>query len=343
MNRLLKILTLGLEKKRAWQLPIIAGLLVLFGLGVRWWFNSRAAKGIRLLDMVDIGDIDGARWICRWDRKQVNKEGEVTRARREWGKLLDTGKYYPLFLAVKKDYTRIGRVLIRAGAEVNARNNYGDTPLHKAAWEGRTELVKSLLEAGAKVNAGDRDGETPLHWAASKRETQVAKILIEGGAEVNAKDEDSETPLHFAAHLGHNKKTIMVLIAAGAEVNARNKCGWTPLHWAAYGGCSETAKVLLKAGAELKVRTTSGMWIGQTPLHKAALKGNPEAVKVLLEAGAKINAKDKDGRTPLDMTKQRKDWADPKRQAKCAELLREHGGKTSAELDAETKQGNPQR
>ncbi len=43
MNRLGKILTLGLEKKRAWQLPIIAGLLVVFGLGVRWWYNSRAA------------------------------------------------------------------------------------------------------------------------------------------------------------------------------------------------------------------------------------------------------------------------------------------------------------
>ncbi len=42
MNRLRKILTLGLEKKRAWQLPIIATLLALFGLGVRWWFNSRA-------------------------------------------------------------------------------------------------------------------------------------------------------------------------------------------------------------------------------------------------------------------------------------------------------------
>ncbi len=56
MNRLLKILTLGLAKKRAWQLPLIAGLLMVFGLGVRWWYNSRAAQGIRLLDMVDIGD-----------------------------------------------------------------------------------------------------------------------------------------------------------------------------------------------------------------------------------------------------------------------------------------------
>ncbi len=53
MNRQGKILTLGLGKKRALQLPLIAGLLVLFSLGVRWWYNSRAAKGVRLLDMVD--------------------------------------------------------------------------------------------------------------------------------------------------------------------------------------------------------------------------------------------------------------------------------------------------
>ncbi len=58
MNRLGKILTLGLEKKRAWQLPIIAALLVLFGLGVRWWYNWVAVRGIRLLDMVDINDIE---------------------------------------------------------------------------------------------------------------------------------------------------------------------------------------------------------------------------------------------------------------------------------------------
>ena len=74
MNRLGKILTLGLEEKRAWQLPIIAALLVLFGLGVRWWYNSRAAQGIRLLDMVDIGGVDGVLSgdepgdpeACRW-------------------------------------------------------------------------------------------------------------------------------------------------------------------------------------------------------------------------------------------------------------------------------------
>ncbi len=70
MNRLGKILTLGLSKKRAWQLPLITGLLVLFGLGVRWFYNSRAARGVRLLDMVDIGDIDGVRWICRWIRSR---------------------------------------------------------------------------------------------------------------------------------------------------------------------------------------------------------------------------------------------------------------------------------
>ena len=73
MNRLGKILTLGWEKRRAWQLPLIAGLLVLFGLGVRWWYNSRAARTLDLVKLVEIGDIEGVRWILRWDRKQVRR------------------------------------------------------------------------------------------------------------------------------------------------------------------------------------------------------------------------------------------------------------------------------
>ncbi len=42
---------------------------VVFGLGVRWWYNSRAVQGIRLLDMVDINDIEGVRYVCKWDEE----------------------------------------------------------------------------------------------------------------------------------------------------------------------------------------------------------------------------------------------------------------------------------
>ena len=72
----------------------------------------------------------------------------------------------------------------------------------------------------------------------------------------------------------------------------------------------------------------------RTPLHSAAAHGHTEAAKVLIKAGAKVNARDKDGKTPLDMTKN-KSWSiDPENQAKCAELLRNYGARTGAELDS---------
>ncbi len=312
MNRLGKILTLGLERKRAWQLPIIAGLLLLFGLGVRWWYNSRAARGVRLLDMVDINDVDGVRWILKWDREQVNEEGEVTRLIGKgpfgWAEL-DTEKFYPLLLAVEDGRTGIVKVLIEAGAKVNATREGGWPPLHYTAYEGQIEVVKMLLNAGAGFNTKDRLGNTLLHGVALKGETEVAKMLIQ----------------------------------AGAEVNAKNENGCAPLYWAVDGGNTEMVKILLKAGAEVNTKVQSGFFAGLTPLHRAAQYGQTEAAKLLLKSGANVNAKDKAGRTPLDVTKKRQDWLDPKDQAECADLLRKHGAKTGAELDAEAKQGKPER
>ncbi len=271
MNRLRKILTLGLEKKRAWQLPLIAGLLALFGLGVRWWFNSRAAKGVRLLDMVDINDIEGVRWICRWDREQVNEEGEVTEARK-YERRLVTWKSSPLLLAARKGHTEIAKLLIKAGSHTNAKNKTGWTPLHIAAGYGRTEATK---------------------------------LLIEGRAEANAKDKDGWTPLHIAAWLGHIE-TVKVLVEARANIEAKGGNDWTPLHVATYHG---------------RIRV----------------------VKVLIESGANINAKNAKSDTPLDYAKHRRYRTDPKKQAECAQLLRKHGAKTGKELDAEAKQGEPER
>ncbi len=192
MKRVLKILTLGLEKKRAWQLPIIAGLLVLFGLGVRWWFNSRAAKGIRLLDMVEIGDIEGVRWICRWDREQMNREGEVSKALKKHKKLF-TLKYSPLLLAARQGHTEMVTILLDAGAKVNAKCDDAETPLHGAAYLGQTEVVKILLKAKAEVNAASKDGKTPLDktehrkaWRDPKKRDECAQLLRTHGAKTSA-------------------------------------------------------------------------------------------------------------------------------------------------------------
>ena len=145
------------------------------------------------------------------------------------------------------------KALIAVGADIDARDKNGQTPLHVAAEHYGGEKIKELIAAGADVNARDKNGETPLHAAASsyKRRGQ-AKMLIAAGADVNAWDKANNTPLHDAAGSG-NAEAAKALIAAGADVNARPAgFGWTPLKEALmYSNRAtnrETARILRAAG-----------------------------------------------------------------------------------------------
>jgi len=84
------------------------------------------------------------------------------------------------------DITQI-RELIKAGADVNVRNQYGATPLMMMSQKGHSEIVKLLLEAGADVNAADTDGCTSLWMASQNDHSEVVKLLLEAKADVNAR------------------------------------------------------------------------------------------------------------------------------------------------------------
>jgi ankyrin repeat protein len=88
--------------------------------------------------------------------------------------------------------------LIKRGADVNSKNNYGLTPLHFSSIENHIELAKLLLERGADVKAKDNDGYTPLHLASISNYIELAKLLIDRGADVNAKDNEGRTPFDKA-------------------------------------------------------------------------------------------------------------------------------------------------
>ncbi|TET35634.1 MAG: hypothetical protein E3J72_10830 [Planctomycetota bacterium] len=128
-----------------------------------------------------------------------------------------------LMLAILCKNKEIVRELIENGAYVNAKDSVHDySPLHLAAKNGLGNIVNILIKRGADVNAKGRRGYQPLHCAMIKGHTDIARHLVKEGADVNVHDNWGRTPLHFAALLGH-MESAKLLIEKGADVNARNK------------------------------------------------------------------------------------------------------------------------
>ena len=223
------------------------------------------------------------------------------------------------------------------GVDVNAKDTFffmdsGDgfiipyyerTPLHEAAMEGHREIVELLIAKGADVNVKSADGTTPLHFAA--RHNGIAELLIDKGADVNAKGWKGLTPLHEAASSGH-KEIAEQLIAKGADVHTLDDNERNSLFYAARGGHKEVVELLIEKGGDVNAKDERG-W---TALHAAAYFGHKDMAELLIANGATVNAKYVDGQTPLNWTIQSIPF--PKGHPEIADLLREHGGKTSEEL-----------
>ena len=191
--------------------------------------------------------------------------------------------------------------LVQAGADVNARDDSGHTPLHEAARSGIATVVRALLEEGAEVDARpfrfdpwlSTGGLTPLHNATSNPDPEVAAALLEAGADLGSRGGwQNGTTLHHAARSG-NAAVAALLLEAGAHVNARTHRGLTPLHEAARWS-PDLLEVLLEAGADVHARgwygVTHSVDGNLTPLHIATYANrDPEIVTMLLAAGADPN------------------------------------------------------
>ena len=152
----------------------------------------------------------------------------------------------------------------------------GETPLHDAAFAGDVETVKALLAAGADPNARDVGGRTPLHgavWPPKTAAPAVVGALLEAGADPNARDVDGRTPLHLAAGFNDNPAVVGALLDAGADPGA-GPDGFTPLHAAAAKSTNPAVvETLLDAGADPSARTRGGKTPFDYAADNAALKG----------------------------------------------------------------------
>jgi ankyrin repeat protein len=197
-----------------------------------------------------------------------------------------------LFLAASRGNAEAVRLLIDAGADVNADTADGSI-LVKAAVEGYPEVVEMLLDAGADIDAMGRawvQGDAPALWAAVASEhgvIEVARLLIEHGADVDQVDPTTNaTPLILAASTNQSDM-VELLLESGADINFQSSDGTTALHAAAFnpfGGRSspEAARVLIEHGAALNITDAQG----RTPLDIAL----PDVAEILREAGAKAGS-----------------------------------------------------
>ncbi len=231
------------------------------------------------------------------------------------------------------------KLLITAGAEVNAPDVRGLTPLMSAASKMSPVLIKMLLEAGARtsINAKDNEGKTALMFGAERGHVETIKLLLEAGAAINAKDNMEKTVLMYAQ--GHMYSSISTLgagkclIAAGANVNDVNAQRQTPLMLAVLRHYVEEIKMFLEAGARASVNErdnrgkTALMYLKSELYHDAS----PQIIRTLVAAGADVNVADDDGETPL-MLLASQDFSE----TAIVALLGEGAG---ASINAKDKQG----
>ena len=205
----------------------------------------------------------------------------------------------PLHNAAIDDRKEVILLLVAKGANVNAKNKKGRTPLFNAAYHGKNNIntVEALIASKADVNVTDSDGETSLHLAAKDGKIAIVLALAKAGANVNAADNSGRAAIHIAADKG-NRAMVEALLNSGADINAKKKDGSTAFYVAVYEGKTDVAELLLAKGADVNAKGGS---YGGTVLHEAAGKGQKEIVEMLLARGADVNAREKAGylRTPL--------------------------------------------
>ncbi|MFC1604420.1 ankyrin repeat domain-containing protein [Planctomycetota bacterium] len=154
-------------------------------------------------------------------------------------------------LALDEGATPISMANQRSNAEVVVilRQHGAKETLHGAVASGDIEGVKRLIAQGADLNARNEKGQTPLHLSFISRYGKGTVLLISEGADVNAKDQAGETPLMMAVALGREYRAE-VLITQGADVNAKANNGETALSLAKESGKTEMVELLRKYGAK---------------------------------------------------------------------------------------------
>ena len=224
-----------------------------------------------------------------------------------WGretKSIDV-KLTPLQTAANRGHLEAVNLLLRAKANPNTQNNFGQTLLYQASMDGDLKLASLLLEAQADPNMADSDGKTPLHIAISNHHFQIIDLLLAAKADLTRRSAVGcgETPLITASVSGYSE-AVERLLQEKADPNGQATTGETPLLFASKYSHLGIVRMLLKAGANPNLQNIDGI----TALHLASENGTEnvhvQVIKTLLEAGADPTIQHRYKTTPIHIASQ---------------------------------------
>lgn len=171
---------------------------------------------------------------------------------------------------------------------VSFRDHYGFTLLHWAVLCSVSEVIRVILDAGADVNARSKTSETVLMWAMSSvQSARICQTLIQAGADLELQDVSGRTALHHAVAVSSSPDpdTIEILLRAGANANHVDRFGFSVLLEATNLASGSDIELLLAYGADINATDTAGMSV----LDYAIIDAKGGVLAVLLAHSASTN------------------------------------------------------
>ena len=206
------------------------------------------------------------------------------------GEIQDSCGKTPLYKAVESNRKTIVELLLKNGADIEARNGcFKETALIKAVEQENEEIVGMLIENGANTEVRvNYNNSTPLHLAAEKNFVSIVKILLKNGANIEAEDSKSQTPI-YKAIFENNDDIVKIFLAHGARIDNLGFRDITPIHLAVLYNKESILDILLNTNPDISHPCFGAL------LNCAVYKCYLENAEKLINYGVDVNSKDFDG------------------------------------------------